>query len=127
MRVERDDAVIVRGRRHRRADLPGAFGTLRAEPEFDAAVGGPGQAEIDPRERPAFAVAPVIDDQVAALEAELREIVAVEAAGPEPVDPGQQRRQFLVAGALRRRGGCGRRGCRGGRSCGIRGSGFFGR
>ena len=43
-----------------------------------------------PLDNPRIAVALIVDNQSAALEAQFRKIVPVEAGGAQPVDPGQQ-------------------------------------
>lgn len=102
VRVERDDAVIVGSRRHRGTDLPGTFSALRPKREFDTAGGRPGQAEVIrenvqrlPLRRSSTIRLPPFRPRIA-TDRNRR------TAGPESVDPGQQRRQFLIAGTLRR-------------------------
>src|SRR5262249_2396058 len=120
LRFDVDDAVAVWARRQRRAHAPRPFGGLRAERYRDAAALRSRHAQIDIGERPLLAVALVVDGEVAILQANLGEVAAVETAGVEAVDPGEQRGQVGNAVAdgrarvrgwggwdnRRRRGGC---------------------
>ena len=106
-RLDADRADAVGERAHRRAQHPGPLGILGLEPEDHAALGRPRQAHVDLVESPVLAVAPVVDDQIAVLEAELAQIVAVEAAGADAVDPGQDAGDILEIRTQRtRRSAC---------------------
>ena len=91
LRLDVDGAVAVLAGRQRRAQQPGPLGRFRADRQRDAAGRRAGQAQIDVLEGPLLAVALVVDGEIAVLEADLAEVVAVEAGGAEPVDPGEQR------------------------------------
>ena len=66
-------------RPHRRAQHPGPLRIVGLEPEDHAALRRPRQADVDLVEGPPLAVALVVDDQIAVLETEFAQIVAVEA------------------------------------------------
>ena len=102
---------------------PWPFRIVGREAKDHAALRRPRQADIDPAERPTLAVALVVDDQIAVLEAEFAQIVAVEAGRAEAVDPGQDAGDVLQAGAQRslRHVGVGRLAGRRRRQCRGRG------
>ena len=75
--------------RQRRAHQPRPLRILRAERDGEAAAFRPRDAEIDVGECPLLAVALVVDREVAALEADLGQVAAVEPAGVKPLDPGE--------------------------------------
>ena len=109
-----DDAVALPLTRcHGRAHVPGPLDVFRAQRDGDAAALGPHHAEIDIGERPLLAVALVVDREIAALEADLGEIAAVQAAGVEALDPGQHDGEVGNAVAGDRGRVRGRRGCKG--------------
>ncbi len=97
-----DDAMALLARRHCGAHPPRSLRVLRAERHGNAAALGPRHAQIDVGERPLLAIALIVDGQVAALEPDLGEIAAVETAGAEALDPGDQRGEFRNAHAHRR-------------------------
>src|SRR5262249_58996233 len=103
LRFDVDDAVPLLARRHRRAHVPRPLGGLRAECNRDAATFGPRYAQIDVGERPALAIALIVDGEVAVLQADLGEVAAVKATRVETLDPREQRGQ--VGNAVARRCG----------------------
>ena len=94
LRLDVDDAVaLLLPGRHGRAHVPRPLDVFRTQRDGDAAALGPRHAEIDIGERPLLAVALVVDREIAAFEADLGEVAAIQAAGVEALDPGQQRRR----------------------------------
>ncbi len=79
----------------------GRSGVFRCDPEDHAALLRPRQADVDLAESPTLAVALIVDDQIAVLETEFLQIVAVEAGRAQTVDPGQERRRRPQTGAQR--------------------------
>ena len=59
-----------------------------------------GEAQVDVLEFRLMAVAQVVDDQVAALEADLGEVAAVEAERAQTVEPAEEAREVLLQAAL---------------------------
>ena len=101
LRLDVDDAPPVsRPGVMRRAHQPRPLDAFRAERNGDASALGPRHAQIDVGEGPLLAVALIVDGEIAALEADLGEIAAIESAGVETLDPGEQRRE--VGNAARR-------------------------
>ena len=100
-RFDADRAHAVAERPHRRAEHPGPVRLVRRQAEDHAALLGPGQADVDLAEGPALAVALIVDDEIAVLEAELAQIVTVEAGRAEAVDPAKNAGDVLRAGAHR--------------------------
>ena len=101
-----DDAVArLLSRGHGRAHVPRPLDVFRPQRDGDAAALGPHHAEIDIGERPLLAVALIVDGEIAAFEADLGEIAAIQAAGIEALDPGQQHGEVgnAVAGDSGRR------------------------
>ncbi len=79
-------AIALAGRRHRRDETPRPRRIIRADADFNAAV-RPLDAEVDVLECPVLAGALVVDCQVAVLEPELAQVMAVEPALADTVDP----------------------------------------
>src|SRR6187401_3211871 len=103
-RFDTDGAYAVRERTHRGAQHPGPFGVVRFKPKDDTAPPWPGQARVDAVECPTFAVAPIVNDQIAVFQAQLTQIVAVESGLPERIDPSHDACELLelcTQGALR--------------------------
>ena len=75
---------------------------LLADAQRDAAVARTAQAERDVLEGPAIAALLVVDDQIAVLQTDLVEVLAVEpgqAQAVEPVEAGEQAgKRFLAVG-----------------------------
>ena len=119
LRLDVDDAVSLGpARRHGRAHLPRPLDTLRAQREGKTTAFGPRHAQIDIGERPLLAVALIVDGEVAAFEPDLRKVAAIQSAGVEALDPGEQRGEVGNAAARIRRRRCCRRDRRGRRDDG---------
>ncbi len=108
--LDADRPYSVGERAHRRAQAPRPLGIVGLKPEDHAALRGPRQARVDPIERPRLAVAPIVDHEIAVLEAEFAQFLAVEAGGAGIVDPGHDTGRVLDIRTQRRlrRGGVGR-------------------
>ena len=77
--------------RDRRAHLPRPLDGIGAKLDGNAAAFRSRDAQIDVRERPLLAIALVVDAEIAALEANLGEIVTIQRPDIETFDPGKQR------------------------------------
>ena len=86
-RFDTDGAHAVGQRTHRGAQHPGPFGVVGLKPKDDPALPWPRQACVNAVECPTFAVAPIVNDQVAIFQTQLTQIVAVESGLPERIDP----------------------------------------
>ena len=114
-RLEPDRAVAVGERTHSGGDQPRPTRIFRTDLEYDTALARPREARIDALEGPLLAVAPVVDDEPAVLEAEFAQIVAVETS--HFVDPGEHARDVIEGGARSGRAACS---CAGiGAGCGL--------
>ena len=79
------------------AHLPRSFDIIGAELHGNAAVLWPRHAQIDIRKCPLLAIALVVDAQIAAFKADLREISTIQRADVKALDPGKQRGEFGYA------------------------------
>src|SRR5262245_7008973 len=77
--------------RQRRTQRPPPLGIVRADRQGNAAGLRPRQAQIDVLKGPLPAVALVVDGEIAILETDLAQILAIEPAGAEAVNPGDER------------------------------------
>ena len=101
-RIETHRTDATADRRDGRLHQPGAGGVLGAERKFELARMRAGKAQVDVLEFRLVAGAHVVDDEVAALEADLGEVAAVEAERPQTVEPAEEARKTLLkAGGLR--------------------------
>src|SRR5258708_27357614 len=75
---------------------PRTRGVLRTELEFERAGARTGEAQVNVFEPGLLAIAAVVDHQVSALEADFRQVAAVEAEGAEAVHPGEESSKILL-------------------------------
>ena len=86
--IDRAHAVLAAADRDAQRPRPRA---LLAEAERDAATARPAQAERDVLKRPFVAALLVVDDQIAVLQADLVEVLAVETGQAQTVEPVEAR------------------------------------
>src|SRR6202030_4626870 len=104
-----DAARAVARRLDRRRQSPRPLGIGRTDGHDDTTAMRPLKAQRDVLEVPVLAGARVVDVEVAVLEAELAQIVAVESGLADAVDPRQQRGKDFAGLALRLGRGSGER------------------
>ena len=100
-KIDRPNAVLLRPDHDPQRPRIGA---LLAEPNRDPAAAWPAHAEADIFKRPFVAALLVVDDEIAVLEADLVQVLAVEpgqAEAVEPVEAGQQSVLRWVGGRRR--------------------------
>src|SRR4029077_2236998 len=76
---------------------------LFAQAQRDAAAARPAQAQADILEIPFIAALLIVDDQVAVLQADLVEILPIEAGQAQAVEPIEAGEQSVLCTAVRRR------------------------
>src|SRR5262249_1608621 len=105
LRVDVYDSVSALAGRDGRSHLPRPLSTVGTDFDRNAAVLWPRHAQIYIGECPLLPIALIVDGEIAALEADLGEVAAIQRVDIEAFDPGKQRGEVgnSCTGAQRRR------------------------